>query len=65
MIRHALDEAKALGFVGMVFNFVVASNTRALTTWDLYGFEEVGRVPEAFETPDGTRVDAVTMFRRL
>ena len=66
MLEDALVRAAALGFEGMVFNFVVASNTRALKLWQAYGFEEVGRVPGAFR-PEGaaTGTDALVMFRRL
>lgn len=64
MLRHALDEARALGFEGMVFNFVVASNARAVALWLDHGFEEVGRVPGAFRGADGD-ADALVMFRRL
>lgn len=65
MLEFALVEAKRLGFTGMVFNFVVASNTRAVALWQRYGFEEVGRVPEAFKPLGGEPSDALVMFRRL
>ncbi len=66
MLEFALTEAARLGFQGMVFNFVVASNTRALALWERYGFEEVGRVPGAF-VPSGssTAQDALVLFRKL
>ena len=64
MLAFALDEAKALGFEAMVFNFVVASNTRAVALWQRYGFEEVGRVPGAFRGVSGD-ADALVMFKRL
>lgn len=65
MIEHALPEAKRLGYAGMVFNFVVANNARAVTTWDLYGFEEVGRVPGGFRPKGGAPVDTLVMFKPL
>lgn len=65
MLDTALAEAKDVGFRGMVFNFVVATNTRALDTWTRAGFAEVGRVPDAFRTPEGTYADALVMHRKL
>ncbi|MGB3313101.1 MAG: GNAT family N-acetyltransferase [Albidovulum sp.] len=65
MLESALAKARALGFEAMVFNFVVASNTRAVALWQLYGFEEVGRVPGAFRNSAGAEADALVMFRRL
>jgi GNAT superfamily N-acetyltransferase len=65
MLERALDTARALGFEAMVFNFVVASNTRAVALWQRYGFKEVGRVPGAFRGSAGKEADALVMFRRL
>lgn len=66
MLEHALGAAKKLGFQGMVFNFVVESNARAVALWQRYGFEIVGRVPNAFQ-PLGSddQFDALVMFRVL
>ena len=49
----------------MQFNFVIASNVRAVKTWQAYGFEVMGRLPEAFDHPREGLVDALVMFRRL
>ena len=65
MLEFALEEAKRLGFEGMVFNFVVASNTRAVALWKRYGFEIVGRVPGAFRDSTGSDADALVMFTKL
>jgi ribosomal protein S18 acetylase RimI-like enzyme len=64
MLDHALREAAQLGYEGMVFNFVVATNTRAIALWKRAGFETVGRVPGAFRA-GSTDADALVMFRRL
>lgn len=64
MLTHAMREAKSLGFDAMVFNFVVASNARAVALWQSAGFEIVGRVPGAFRA-GGQDADALVMFRRL
>lgn len=65
MLAHVLDEARAAGFAAMQFNFVVASNTRAVATWERAGFDVVGRLPGAFRHPRLGEVDALVMYRRL
>lgn len=64
MLDHALAEATHLGYEGMVFNFVVATNIRAVALWEGAGFRTVGRVPGAFRA-NGQDADALVMFRRL
>ena len=65
MLEHSLAEAKARGFRAMQFNFVVATNERALETWRKAGFEIVGRLPGAFDHPRLGLVDACVLHRRL
>src|ERR1700676_169626 len=42
MCGHSLAHARAHGFRAMQFNFVVASNERAIAMWRSFGFEIVG-----------------------
>ncbi len=65
MLDHSLLRAKAAGYAAMQFNFVVASNDRAVATWAAAGFDTVGRLPGAFRHPHLGEVDALVMFRRL
>ncbi len=65
MCAHSLERAKAQGFRAMQFNFVVSSNARAVRLWQSFGFEIVGRLPEAFLHPKIGYTDAYVMFRRL
>ncbi len=65
LCRHSLEEARRMGFRAMQFNFVLASNERAVALWHRMGFETVGRVPEAFLHPALGYVDALVMYRRL
>ncbi|MEH3046057.1 MAG: GNAT family N-acetyltransferase [Sphingomonas adhaesiva] len=65
MAAHSFDEARARGFAAMQFNFVVASNTRAVALWQALGFAIVGRVPGAFRHPALGAVDALVMHRLL
>lgn len=63
--EHVLDDARERGFVGMQFNAVVATNTRALALWESMGFEIVGTVPKAFRHPVEGPVSIHIMYRRL
>src|SRR5271170_5184977 len=65
MCLHSLDCAKQRGYRAMQFNFVVATNQRALSLWQSCGFETVGRLPEAFHHPAAGYVDAYVMYRSL
>jgi ribosomal protein S18 acetylase RimI-like enzyme len=65
MCAHALQYAAATGYTAMQFNFVVASNSRAVALWCRFGFEIVGRLPGAFRHPTLGLVDALVMFRKL
>ena len=65
MCEHSLNAASEAGFRAMQFNFVVASNARAIKLWHGLGFETVGRVPEAFLHPKQGYTDTLVMYRRL
>lgn len=65
MCLHSIDHAKTRGFRAMQFNFVVSSNVRAVGLWRSLGFEEVGRLPGAFDHPTEGFVDALVMVRSL
>jgi ribosomal protein S18 acetylase RimI-like enzyme len=65
MCWHSLDYAKAQGFRAMQFNFVVSSNERAVHLWRKFGFDIVGRLPNAFLHPRLGYVDALVMYRTL
>lgn len=65
LCAHALAAARAAGFQSMQFNFVVASNERAVRLWQRMGFDIVGRVPDAFLHPVHGMRDALVMYRKL
>lgn len=65
LCEHALLTAEARGFCAMQFNFVVASNRRAVKLWQRMGFAEIGRAPDAFQHSQLGPVDALVMYRRL
>ncbi len=65
MCAHSLDQARAQGFTAMQFNFVIASNDRAVRLWQDLGFAIAGRLPGAFRHPRLGLVDAYVMMRNL
>jgi ribosomal protein S18 acetylase RimI-like enzyme len=65
MCEHSLRAAKERGFAAMQFNFVVASNERAVRLWQSCGFEIVGRLPRVFRHPRLGPGDALVMVRAL
>jgi ribosomal protein S18 acetylase RimI-like enzyme len=65
MCEHSLARARERGFAAMQFNFVISSNTRAVTLWQRCGFEICGMLPGAFAHPEHGKVDALVMFRKL
>lgn len=65
MCKHSLEHARAERYQAMQFNFVVASNERAVRLWQHLGFEIVGRSPKAFRHPSLGLVDALVMHREL
>ncbi len=62
---RALEEAKARGFLAMQFNFVVSTNTSAVSLWKSLGFEIVGTLPKVFRHRQMGLVDAYVMYRFL
>jgi ribosomal protein S18 acetylase RimI-like enzyme len=65
MCDHSLTQAREHGFRAMQFNFVVASNERAVRLWQGCGFATVGRLPQVFQHPRLGLVDALVMTRLL
>jgi len=65
MGERAIAEARRLGFRAMQFNAVVSTNEPAIALWKSLGFEEVGRIPEAFHLKGERYVDTLVMFRAL
>ena len=65
MCEHSLAQARTHGFTAMQFNFVIASNERAVRLWQSCGFKIVGTLPGAFEHLTRGFVDAYVMYRKL
>jgi len=65
MCSHSLNRARERGFRAMQFNFVVSTNTRAVSLWESLGFQTIARIPEGFRHPTQGFVDALIMYQRL
>src|SRR5262245_58734967 len=65
MCEHSQRWAVEQGFRAMQFNFVVASNERAVRLWERLGFSVVGRLPGAFRHHRLGYIDALVMFKTL
>ena len=65
MCEHSLEVAPKLGYRAMQYNFVVSTNVGAIGLWKKLGFEEIGRLPKAFDHPQEGLVDAVVMYQWL
>lgn len=65
MCQHSMAQAREAGFRAMQFNFVVATNEHAIRLWKRLGFEEVGRLPNAFLHQSEGYVDALVLHQTL
>jgi ribosomal protein S18 acetylase RimI-like enzyme len=65
LCEHSQRFARERGFRAMQFNFVVATNERAVKLWERLGFATVGRLPGAFHHRRLGYVDALVMFKSL
>jgi GNAT superfamily N-acetyltransferase len=65
MCEHSIEYARSRGFRAMQFNFVIATNVRAVKLWQAMGFAIVGTLPLAFAHPTCGYVDAHVMYRSL
>jgi ribosomal protein S18 acetylase RimI-like enzyme len=65
MCEHSLQHARAKGYRGMQFNFVISTNERAVKLWQSFGFDILTRLPGAFLHPTRGYVDALLMYQEL
>ncbi|WP_242122573.1 GNAT family N-acetyltransferase [Sphingobium sp. Sx8-8] len=65
MCAASLDLARQQGYRAMQFNFVIATNHRAVALWQAMGFGVIGRLPAVFDHPKEGLVDAFVMHRFL
>ena len=65
MALHSIEEAKRIGYHAIQFNFVVKSNTAAVSLWRSVGFEVIGEIPDAIRHKRHGLTNAYIMYRRL
>ncbi len=65
MGEDCIQNAKAMGFKAIQFNFVISTNEPAMHLWKSLGFKELCRLPGAFNHKKLGFVDAVIFFMEL
>ena len=65
MCQHSLGHARLRGYRAIQFNFVIATNLRAIALWESCGFKTLCRLPAAYQHPTAGYVDALVMFQNL
>ncbi len=63
LVEDSLRQATRLGFRGMQFNAVVASNEAALHIYDSLGFKRIGTIPGGFVSGGGNFEDMHIYYR--
>lgn len=63
--EYVVARLAELGYRGIQFNAVVATNTAAVALWESLGFEVVGTVPGAFRSRRHGEVGLHVMYRDL
>ena len=65
LVSHSLATGAELGYRLLIFNAVVASNTRAIALYEKLGFVRIGRVPGGFHLKDGSWSDTILFYHTL
>ena len=62
MVEHSLDRTADLGYEGLQFNAVAATNRSAIELYHDVGFATVGVIPRGFRHPSEGLVDLLIMY---
>ena len=68
LVAKSIEVAREMGFKGLQFNAVVATNTAALKLYESFGFSIIGTVPDGFRfgsINNPTYVDRHIMYLEL
>jgi GNAT superfamily N-acetyltransferase len=65
MCEHSIDFARRNGYIGIQFNIVVSTNTRAVELWKKNGFQIIGTTPKGFRHAALGFVDTFIMYKEL
>lgn len=62
LVRHSLKMCSVLGFRGLQFNAVVATNAAAIHLYEKLHFRRIGTIPGGYRMKDGTFADIHIYF---
>ncbi len=62
LVEDSLRQLAPLGFTGLQFNAVVASNKGAILLYEKLGFTRVGIIPQGFRNDQGTDEDILIFY---
>lgn len=62
LVGHSLQMCKSLGFHGLQFNAVVATNAAAIHLYEKLHFRRIGTIPGGYRLGDGTFADIHIYF---
>ena len=62
LVRHCMEQGKALGYGILQFNAVVKSNGAALHLYQKLGFTQLGVIPGGFLMKDGSFEDIIPHY---
>ena len=65
LVVDSLERCRRLGYRGLQFNAVAATNAGAIRLYESLGFVTLGRVPGGFAHPRAGYVDLLIMFHDL
>jgi ribosomal protein S18 acetylase RimI-like enzyme len=65
MVEHSLQRAAELGYLGLQFTAVAATNRPAIKLYEELGFGTVGVIPRGFRHPSAGLVDLLIMYREV
>lgn len=65
LVKHSLEQAKALGYRLLVFNAVVKGNDSAIRLYEKLGFIKVGEIPQGFRLKSGVYQDTMIFYHTL
>jgi L-amino acid N-acyltransferase YncA len=63
--EHSILEARRQRYLAMQFNYVVSTNSAAISLWKRLGFSIVGTLPKAYRHRRLGYVDAYVMYKLL
>ena len=65
LVRHSIETAREMGFLGLQFNAVVETNRAAIHLYEKLGFTRVGRIGNGYHLKDGRYADLLIFFLEL